>query len=205
MAYSFQTFSVDQMLTSAAMSQVEVNIRDHIHGQNAVSNWHMMAVNDTGAADAYVVTLTPAPAAYTTGMLITFKALNANTGASTLNVNALGTKAIRKFGTTVLEADNILAGAYVTVIYDGTRFQVLSQLPGGITRSGLKTTTATLSGAGIGGVGLVLNAYPFFPSITTSTAAVGLLTHTVLGSADSPRFRIDSVQAYSVSYRYVEA
>ena len=31
-AYSFQTFSVGQVLTAAQMSQVEVNIRDHVHG-----------------------------------------------------------------------------------------------------------------------------------------------------------------------------
>lgn len=37
MAYSFQTFTVGQVLTAAQMNQVEVNIRDHIHGQNGVS------------------------------------------------------------------------------------------------------------------------------------------------------------------------
>lgn len=36
-AYSFQTFSVGQVLTSSQMNQVEVNIRDHIHGASSVS------------------------------------------------------------------------------------------------------------------------------------------------------------------------
>jgi len=38
MAYSFQTFSVGQVLTAAQMNQVEVNIRDHIHGVSGVSS-----------------------------------------------------------------------------------------------------------------------------------------------------------------------
>lgn len=33
MAYSFQTFSLNQILTSAQMNQVEVNVRDHVHGR----------------------------------------------------------------------------------------------------------------------------------------------------------------------------
>ncbi len=37
MAYSFQTFSVGQVLTAAHMNQVEYNIRDHVHGADGVS------------------------------------------------------------------------------------------------------------------------------------------------------------------------
>lgn len=37
MGYSLQTFTVDQIHTSAQMNQTEFNIRDHIHGQDAVS------------------------------------------------------------------------------------------------------------------------------------------------------------------------
>lgn len=37
MAYSFQTFSVGQVLTAAQVNQLEVNIRDHVHGTAGVS------------------------------------------------------------------------------------------------------------------------------------------------------------------------
>jgi hypothetical protein len=37
MAYSFQTFSVNQILTSTEMNQVEINIRDHSHGGAGVN------------------------------------------------------------------------------------------------------------------------------------------------------------------------
>lgn len=36
MAYSFQTFSVNEVLTATKMNQVEVNIRDHVHGSAGV-------------------------------------------------------------------------------------------------------------------------------------------------------------------------
>jgi hypothetical protein len=35
MAYSFQTFSVGEVLTSSKMNQLEVNVRDHIHGTSS--------------------------------------------------------------------------------------------------------------------------------------------------------------------------
>lgn len=38
MAYSFQTFSVGEVLTASKMNQVEVNVRDHVHGNSSVSN-----------------------------------------------------------------------------------------------------------------------------------------------------------------------
>ena len=45
---------------------------------------------DAGATDAYAITLSPAPSAYSTGMVVHFYAKTANTGACTLNVNGLG-------------------------------------------------------------------------------------------------------------------
>src|SRR3990172_1082360 len=35
MAYIFQTFTINQILTNSQMNQVEVNIRDHQHGISA--------------------------------------------------------------------------------------------------------------------------------------------------------------------------
>lgn len=84
-------------------------------------------VADTGAADAYVVTLSPVPTAYAAGMTIRFKATNANTGTCTLNVNSLGAKTIKKRGATDnLAANDIVANQIVEVTYDGTYFQLVS-------------------------------------------------------------------------------
>lgn len=86
---------------------------------------------DSVGTDAYAITLSPAPAAYATGMVIHFKAGTANTGAATLNVNSLGAKTLKKYvsgGKSDLETGDILANQPVTVIYDGTDMVVLSRL-----------------------------------------------------------------------------
>src|SRR5574340_683692 len=85
---------------------------------------------DAGAADAYVVTLTPTPLAYTAGMRVRFKATNANTGSSTINVNGLGVKTIKKRGGSAdLAAGDILAGQMCSLEYDGTNFQLIAVAP----------------------------------------------------------------------------
>lgn len=81
---------------------------------------------DGGSANAYSVTLFPAPAAYTLGMTVSFKAANSNTGASTLDVNGLGVKALKKQVNADLITDDIKAGQCLSVMYDGTNFQLLS-------------------------------------------------------------------------------
>ena len=81
---------------------------------------------DAGANDTYAITLSPALGAYAAGNVIQFKANTANTGAATLNVNALGAKTIKKYGTVDLSDNDILANQIVTVVYDGTNFQLMS-------------------------------------------------------------------------------
>lgn len=73
---------------------------------------------DTGAANAYVVTLTPAVTARLIGVPIRFKAANTNNGASTINYGA-GAIAIQAGGA-ALSGNEIVAGKIYTVIDDGT-------------------------------------------------------------------------------------
>lgn len=81
---------------------------------------------DTGAADAYVVALSSQLTALATGVEVRFKAGATNTGASTLNVNSLGAKAIVRPSGATLEAGDILTGQIVACTYDATsgKFQL---------------------------------------------------------------------------------
>lgn len=81
---------------------------------------------DTGTANAYAIAPSPAITAYVTGQIFSFKALNANTTTSTLNVSALGAKTIKYPGGANLQANSIIAGQLVVVEYDGTNFQMVS-------------------------------------------------------------------------------
>jgi len=77
--------------------------------------------------DTYVITVTPAPTAYVTGQRFTFKADVANTGTCSLNVNSLGATNIVKNVSAQLSDGDIIAGQVVTVVYDGTNFQLESK------------------------------------------------------------------------------
>jgi hypothetical protein len=64
------------------------------------------------------------------------KVANANTGASTLNVNSLGTKNILNPDASSLSSGQLASGSLVMVVYDGTQFILLG---------GSATTTSTQS------------------------------------------------------------
>lgn len=81
---------------------------------------------DTGAADAMVITLTPAPSSYYVGMIINVIVKVANTGACTINVNGLGAKSIKKPVAVNPAANYFLAGSFLHAVYDGTNFQCIS-------------------------------------------------------------------------------
>ncbi len=76
--------------------------------------------------DTLTGTLTPALVAYVTGAVYYFVAPATNTGAVTLNIDTLGAKAVTRDGTTALVAGDIVSGEMVAVVYDGTRFQLIS-------------------------------------------------------------------------------
>ena len=70
----------------------------------------------------------PVVAAYAAGQMFYFVATGDNTGAVTLNIDSLGAKAVTRDGSVALAAGDIKSGEVVVVVYDGTRFQVVSQL-----------------------------------------------------------------------------
>ena len=83
-----------------------------------------------GAANAYTVALSPTSPgvnqAYRTGVCYAFIANAPNTGATTVAVDGLAAKAVTKFGTVPLVANDIVANQMCVVVYDGTRFQLLN-------------------------------------------------------------------------------
>ena len=80
---------------------------------------------DTGGANAYAVTLSPAPT-LVAGSKVVFIAANACTGASTLAINGGSAIAIKKNGnSTALASGDIVANEIITATYDGTVFQII--------------------------------------------------------------------------------
>lgn len=99
-------------------------------------------IADTGTANVYAIAPVPAISSYAIGQSFSFKAANANSGTSTLNVNGLGAKNIFKVqngSLGVLASGDILTGQVIQVEYDGSEFQVTSNLPSSINNLGLPT------------------------------------------------------------------
>jgi hypothetical protein len=143
---------------------------------------------DGEASDTYVIT---------TGQLFHFKANTANTGACTLNVNGLGAKAIKTKHDQDPANNDIEAGQIVTVIYDGTNFQMQSQVASSAgagdmvlasiqTNTGAKTfDSGTLIYAGATSGTTTVNATAV---AGTTTLTLPAATDTLVGKATTDTF-----------------
>ena len=120
MPTSFSTFNPGDLIEDTHIEQYIAPIQNLEMGKP----WYGVS---TGASPNNIeVDLTPAASAYTSGMLVHFKANATTTGPATLNVNGLGTKPIVKGGSSALVGGDILSGQMVAAIYDGASFQLLS-------------------------------------------------------------------------------
>jgi hypothetical protein len=84
----------------------------------------------SGGSDTYAITVVPAVSSLEAGMVFHFKADVGNTGPATLNVNAQGAKNLLRPDGSSLNTSDIVAGQFLTVVYDGTNFKIISPLAG---------------------------------------------------------------------------
>lgn len=85
--------------------------------------------DDTGAINAMAIAFTPALAGYAEGLGFRVKAIASNTGATTLDVNAIGAIPVKKFvstGMVDLDVGDIIAGGVYDFSYDGAEFILLN-------------------------------------------------------------------------------
>ena len=104
---------------------------------------------DTGTVNTYIVAPPHTPSGYVDGLRVTFRALNTNTGASTVNVSGLGVKTIRLTDSSVLSANNIQATAPSEIVYSTASgyFHLSTGLVG--LASGVSTFLGTPSSANL--------------------------------------------------------
>lgn len=107
--------AVNAIFTSIAAAFDLLPGKDKLH-QGRVTHYA-----DTGAADAYVVTMDPVPTSYEDGLHVRVVIANTNTGAATINVNALGARSIKMFDNADPAAGDITAGDIVDFVYHNAR------------------------------------------------------------------------------------
>ena len=99
-------------------------------------------VTTVSGTDTYTATPSPAITSYTATRYFV-KFTNANTGASTINLNGLGAKALIKNGATALEVGDIVANQIYSIAYDGVSFQLVGKVVSEASGSFLTTTVTT--------------------------------------------------------------
>ena len=72
----------------------------------------------TGSADAYLATISPGPTAYAARQRYTLTINATNTGASTLNINSLGIRTIKRLDGSDLEAGDLQINRTYDFVYD---------------------------------------------------------------------------------------
>jgi hypothetical protein len=127
---------------------------------------------DTGSANAYVVTNGSPYQSYRTGAHLAFIPANSNTGASTVNVDGLGSASILNPAGQPLTTGALVAGRLAAMLYSGSSFYLTTPTP--FNYSNTVSTNTTLNAAGADRVSayVALSATPI--TVTVQNVAWGV-------------------------------
>lgn len=106
--------------SARAMMAAAAKYRDDVSGTK---------ISTGGSADAYSVTSNQGLTALTDGFRVAFICSATNTGASTINVDSLGAKPLRKLSGAALSAGELVSGSVYEAVYDSGNDEWL--IPGG--------------------------------------------------------------------------
>ena len=146
---------------------------------------------DTGVANAYVINFTANFTAYTDGVIVYWVASNANTGASTININGLGPIALTNQDGTALRAGEILANSVIGVmIKGGSALLLTGNIASGVLAVPGTGNVPSIAFAGDPFTGFFFNgankiSYTLGGNI--GTIATGTVTFTITGISGSPQ------------------
>lgn len=127
--------------TQAATANAVKQVNDAVVAHSADYVKHPAYAVASGSANAYTVTLNPAPTAYVDGMAVSVKINVDSTGPSTLNVNGLGAKPLKKANGS--DATNLKTNGVYTFRYNASTGNFILQGEGG---SGNAQPSDVLSG-----------------------------------------------------------
>lgn len=138
-----------------------------------------------GTANAYTADMPGTPTGYVEGMSFTLQAPAPNTGAATLDLNGLGQRAIRRVDGGALVAGDI--GAMFGVIYDGSKFLLITPSSIDVTRTAASAAEAAASATAAAGskTGAATSAGQAATSATASATSAAQAASSASGAATS--------------------
>lgn len=151
-------------------SQLDTNFGQCVTALNTLQTFGNYYV-DTGSANAMAITVaSPLIVAYTAGLPLQVKvaAANVGTGATTININSIGTRNVTYPNAAALIPGQLAAGAIISLMYDGTNFQYLGPVFGSIS-SPLALTATGISGVGLGATSMYWSVSNYVATITLTT------------------------------------
>ena len=89
------------------------------------------SISSGGSSSAYTLAASRTISAIAVGDSFIFKANHASTGATTIAIDGLATKSIKKLHDQAIAANDIESGSICHIVYDGTNFQLISSLATG--------------------------------------------------------------------------
>ncbi|CAB4160945.1 hypothetical protein UFOVP770_19 [uncultured Caudovirales phage] len=128
LAYDGQTAPVANlpMATYAHTGVGNATVRTMYAAAGQVQDGTFQFLTSVAGTNSITATAPISMTALVAGQTFRFIAAATNTSGVTLNINSIGVKSVTKNGTTALTANDILINAAITVIYDGTQFQLLN-------------------------------------------------------------------------------
>ena len=117
------TDSTERYVTGISFPQKETNAAN----AQSLQSGELIYASATGT-NTLVLNQNPPVLQYVQGMIVNFKTSAANTGAVTIQLNALPPVSLKKNGSYAIDSFDLGAGQMITAIYDGTNFQMLSKI-----------------------------------------------------------------------------
>lgn len=129
-APNITVYSSAPFITESLTEKIGISTGDARYARPfQIQNSSFVYASTTGAANTYVISLSPAVTSLVSGLKIQALINVSNTGSSTLNVNGLGAiSIISNISGATLFSNDLRAGRLAELIYNGTNFLLLNPL-----------------------------------------------------------------------------
>lgn len=147
----FLDFRIAIAGTSSNMSVIDNAYGVMLNAIGAIRSNSSYSINGAFVSTNYYTATVSSLTTYSTGMIINLKLDITNTGSTTININSIGVKTLKKVnasGTLENLSNGVLvANRYYTFIYDGTYFVLINSVSDQVIVSGSPDNYVTISGS----------------------------------------------------------